>query len=351
MPRLRELLTRNEVLVFITIVVLSIGISLINPDAFLTWANLFRITRSSIVIGIFAMGVLIVLISGGIDVSFPAIAVFALYSTVEIMNALGIQASLLTAFGPDNEGMALFLGFMIALVMGAGIGVILGSINGFFIAMFNLPALIVTLGTLNAFRGFLLFFVGTVIERDLPAGMIELSRTNLLTIDPPVGRVANLNIAIVILVIVALVVWWLLRYTMLGRGIYAIGGDREAAARAGFNIRRIQFFIYIFVGMLAGIGGIVFGSLARQANPFDIIGMELDVIAAVVLGGASIMGGRGTVIGTLLGVTLITLSSSSLVIVRIPSEWQKVVVGVLILIGVAIPALQARFKKRSSVGA
>ncbi|MEM6282812.1 MAG: ABC transporter permease [Chloroflexota bacterium] len=340
MSKLKELATRNEFLVLMTIIVLTIIISIINPAAFLTLANLFRILRSSIVIGIFAMGVLVVLISGGIDVSFPAIAVFALYATVSIMFNLGVQDALLAVF---PEGTAYFLAFVVALILGALIGLVLGAVNAFFIAQFNLPTLIVTLGTLNAFRGFLLFFVGTLILREeIPQGMVELSRTNLLSISPPGQRTANLNISILILFAVTMLVWFILRYTMLGRGIYAIGGDREAAARAGFNIRRIQYFIYIFVGLLAGIGGIVFGSLARQANPFDIVGTELDVIAAVVLGGASISGGRGTVVGTLLGVLLITLVSSSLVIVGIPSEWQKVVVGVLILIGVAVPALQNR---------
>ncbi len=340
MPNFREIVTRNEFLVLMTIIVLSIIISFINPQAFLTLANLFRILRSSIVIGIFAMGVLIVLISGGIDVSFPAIAVFALYSTVAIMFNLGIQDALLAIF---PETTAYLLGFIVALLLGALIGMILGAINAFFIAQFNLPTLIVTLGTLNAFRGFLLFFVGTLIFREeIPQGMVELSRTNLLSISPPEQRTANLNISILILLAVTVLVWFLLRYTMLGRAIYAIGGDREAAARAGFNIRRTQYFIYIFVGILAGIGGIVFGSLGRQANPFDIVGTELDVIAAVVLGGASISGGRGTVIGTLLGVLLITLVSSSLVVIGIPSEFQKVVVGALIIIGVAIPAVQNR---------
>jgi simple sugar transport system permease protein len=91
------------------------------------------------------------------------------------------------------------------------------------------------------------------------------------------------------------VVWLLLRYTMLGRGIYALGGAREAAERAGFNVPRIQYFIYGFVGLLSGIAGMTFGSMARQANPQDIVGMELNVIAAVVLGGAQLTGGRGTV--------------------------------------------------------
>ena len=126
----------------------------------------------------------------------------------------------------------------------------------------------------------------------------------------------------------AVIVWFLLKYTMLGRGIYALGGSREAAERAGFNIPRIQYFIYGTVGFLAGIGGIVYASLNRQANPQELVGTELNVIAAVVLGGASITGGRGTVIGTLLGVALVVIMNNSLVLIGVPSEWQRVVIGV-----------------------
>ncbi len=115
-------------------------------------------------------------------------------------------------------------------------------------------------------------------------------------------------------------VWLLLDFTMLGRGIYALGGSREAAERAGFNIRRIQYFIYGTVGLLAGIAGIIYASLNRQANPQELVGTELNVIAAVVLGGASLTGGRGTVIGSLLGVALVVIMNNSLVLIGVPSD-------------------------------
>lgn len=105
---------------------------------------------------------------------------------------------------------------------------------------------------------------------------------------------------------------------------------------------RIQYFIYSFVGLLSGVAGMTFGSLARQANPQDIVGMELNVIAAVVLGGAQLTGGRGTVIGTILGVLLVVIASNSLILIGVPAVWQRVVIGLIILIGTGLPAIQAR---------
>jgi simple sugar transport system permease protein len=144
--------------------------------------------------------------------------------------------------------------------------------------------------------------------------------------------------------------WLILDYTMLGRGIYAIGGAREAAARAGFNVRRIQYFIYGYVGLLSGIAGMTYGSLNRQANPQDIVGLELNVIAAVVLGGATLTGGRGTVIGTLLGVTLVVIANNSLILIGVPSAWQRVVIGVIILVGTGLPAIRDRRRASRLVG-
>ena len=126
----------------------------------------------------------------------------------------------------------------------------------------------------------------------------------------------------------------------------AVEAGSEAAKRVGFRIVRTQFILYALVGLIAGIAGMVHCILSREADPFSIVGIELDVIAAVVLGGASIMGGRGTVIGTLLGVLLITIISSSLVLVGISSEWQRFVIGALIIIGTAIPVLQAKWNQR-----
>jgi len=326
-----RLLRRNETLVAITIVALCLYIGFRNP-IFFTVGNIFDLLRSSTVIGIFALGVLIVIVSGGIDVSFTAVAVFSLYSTVKLLNVMA----------PDAP---IWIAFVIAALIGLG----LGLINAFFIAQFKLPTLIVTLGTLSMFHGFLLFGIGNQIIRDIPPSMTAFARTNLVQVQLDRG-VANLHPAIFITIIVAILVWLLLDYTMLGRGVYALGGAREAAERAGFNVNRIQYFIYGFVGLLSGIAGMTYGSLNRQANPQDIVGLELMVIAAVVLGGAQLTGGRGTVIGTILGVMLVVIANNSLILIGVPSVWQRVVIGIIILIGTGLPAIQARRAQKATLG-
>lgn len=320
---MKRLLRRNETLVAVTLVVLCLVIGLNNPT-FFTVGNAFTLLRSSIVTGIFAMGVLIVIISGGIDVSFTAIGVFALYATVKLM----------LFYAPNAP---IWVGFVIAALIGLG----LGLINAFFIAQFKLPTLIVTLGTLSMFHGFLLFAIGNQIIRDVPPALTEFARATVVQI-PQERGMANLHPAVFLMIAIVIMVWMLLRYTMLGRGIYALGGAPEAAERAGFNVTRIQYFIYGFVGLLSGIAGMTFGALARQANPQDIVGTELNVIAAVVLGGAYLTGGRGTVIGTLLGIVLVVIANNSLILIGVPTVWQRVVIGIIILVGTGVPAIQER---------
>ncbi|MCG3212283.1 MAG: Ribose import permease protein RbsC [Anaerolineae bacterium] len=320
---MKHLLRRNETLVAVTLVGLCLFIGLNNPT-FFSVGNTFTLLRSSIVTGIFAMGVLIVIISGGIDVSFTAIGVFALYATVKLM----------LHFAPNTS---IWVAFVIAALIGLG----LGLINAFFIAQFRLPTLIVTLGTLSMFHGFLLFAIGNQIIRDVPPALTEFARATVVQI-PQERGMANLHPAVFLMLVIVILVWLLLKYTILGRGIYALGGAPEAAERAGFNVTQIQYFIYGFVGLLSGIAGMTFGALARQANPQDIVGTELNVIAAVVLGGAYLTGGRGTVIGTLLGVVLVVIANNSLILIGVPTVWQRVVIGIIILVGTGIPAIQER---------
>lgn len=321
-------LRKTESIVAITIIVLCVIVGVINP-VFFTVANAFDLLRSSIVTGIFAMGVLLVIISGGIDVSFTAVAVFAMYSTVKLLNAYWVDAPMWVAF----------------LISGA-IGLGLGFINAFFISHFQLPTLIVSLGTLSMFHGFVLFAIGNGIIRNMPPSFTAFARSTLIEVPLSNGGVSRLHPGIFLTIVAALLTWLLLDYTMLGRGVYALGDSREGAERAGFNISRIQYFIYGTVGLLAGIGGVTYAALGRQANPQDLVGSELNVIAAVVLGGATLTGGRGTVLGTLLGVALVVIMNNSLILVGIPSTWQRVALGVIIIIGTGVPALQAQRTQR-----
>lgn len=316
--------SRNETLVAVVIIGFCI-IATISDPLFFSVTTLSDLLRASIVMGILAVAVMLVLVSGGIDVSFTAIAVFAMYSSTLI--ALSIW--------PE---MPWYIIFAISISIGAA----LGAINGILIAGFGLPTLIVTLGTLSIFRGFLLTFIGSERISALPPEMREFSRMMIARGTTESGNFYSLPWAFAALVLVIALTWFILQKTMLGRAIFAIGGSHESARRIGINVKATQFFIYVYVGMLAGLAGIIFGSMGRMADPFSLVGWELSVIAAVVLGGARLIGGYGTLTGTLLGVALIVLVQNSLIVIGIPSTWQSVTIGVLILVGTGLPAYQAK---------
>lgn len=325
----KRIVRTQEFIVAIGIVILSVVITAVNPN-FFTVGNLFDLLRFITVDGLLALGVLIVLISGGVDVSFPAIANFATYLVVVYLISIGFQGSVVVVY-----------------VLALPLGILLGLVNGYFVSYFRLPTLIVTLGTSSLYYGAMLFFLGSANLFNLPTGMIEFSKAALTSVTSPNVGTTALHPSIVLLIVAAILVWWMLRYTLIGRGIYAIGGNRDVAERTGFRVHMIELVIYATAGMLAATAGVTRAALYRNANPISLLGTELDVIAAVVLGGAAITGGSGTVIGTILGVLLLTVIRTSLVLVGIPSEWQKFVVGIVLLIGVSIPAARnARARRR-----
>jgi simple sugar transport system permease protein len=188
----------------------------------------------------------------------------------------------------------------------------------------------------------MLTFIGQKQITTLPPGMREFGRMMLIRGENADGSFYTLHGAFAVTVLVIVVTWFLLQRTMLGRQIYAIGGSVESARRIGINVTGVQFFIYVYVGMLAGLAGVIHASMARVANPFDLVGLELSVIAAVVLGGARLAGGYGTLTGTVLGVALIVLVRNSLIVLGIPATWQSVTIGLLILVGTGLPAWQAK---------
>jgi simple sugar transport system permease protein len=320
----------NEGLLVAVIVVVVVAMAIASP-VFFTPATFFALVRSSMVPLVFALGVLLVMISGGIDVSFPAIAIFAAYTTVRWAK-------------DGNLDPGLVLLFVTAMVVGG----LLGLFNGVVIARFRLPTLIVTLGTQTIYKGILLTYIGSlyISASGLPDSITRLSDVHLW--DVPGG--GFLHFMVVPVVLVAVLIAWMLRWTVFGRSIYAIGGDAEAARRVGIRVVRTQIWLYTLVGALAAIGGMVYVVLGKNANPQAIVGTELDIIAAVVLGGASIFGGRGSVVGTVLGVVLVQLINNNLVLVGIPSTWQRAAVGVLLLLGVTAQALgRVRSRRRSVI--
>jgi simple sugar transport system permease protein len=309
----QTLLRRPEFITLALIILLVLIIGIINP-AFWQTQNLFNLLRSATRTGIFALGVLLVLAAGGIDVSFTAIAAFCFYVTTVLL-----------------LGVAPAAPFAVALLISIGFGILWGLVNGFIVDRFKAPSLIVTIGTQYLIRGLLLAFIGSKHIMDIPKSIDRFGRWNLIQYSTIDGVRVSLPMSILVLVMVALLTWWILNHTMLGRAIYAVGGNVAIAERLGIGVRTVYLFVFGYAGFLAGLGGILHSASTRQANPSDLAGTELDVIAAVVLGGARVTGGTGTVPGTLLGVLLIVLISNSLILIGVPSTWQKVVIGVIIL--------------------
>lgn len=320
-------LQKAEYVVGAVLVLAMITIGLINP-AFWQLDNLFSLLRSNVVMGIMALGVLLVLVSGGIDVSFPAFAVAGMYLTIKLMLSLGYQG----VFWP--------------FVLATAIGMVLGFVNAFFVHRFSLIPLIVTLGTASLVRGFLLGVVGTsmININNMPKELINFASTELWSVTNPDGTHYGLTSMILIYFGLALLMHLVLTYTMIGRSVYAMGGDAVSARRVGFNLRRTTFVVYGLAGALAGFAGMLHSSMIWLANPRDFGGLELDVIAAVVLGGASIYGGKGSVLGTMLGVFTLVMVKNSLIIMKVETTWQRVVVGLIIILATAITAYRDRKK-------
>lgn len=318
-PTLRQRLARHPQLFTLALIVLvSIVIGTLNRD-FLQLAMLFDIVRACTVLGLFALGVMIVLAAGGIDVSFAAIAALTMY---------GITKLVLTRF-PDTS-------MPVIMAAGAVGGTALGVLNGLLVDWLKAPSLIVTIGTQYLYRGLLLTFVGTVFFMNIPHSMDAFGKLALLRHDTATGLHAVLPATVLVLAAAAVLTWWLLNRTLMGRAVYAIGGSLAIAERLGYNLRAVHVFVFGYAGFLSGLAGIVHVSSTRLANPFDLVGSELDVIAAVILGGARITGGSGSVSGTLLGVVLVTLINNVLILAGVPSTWQKVIVGTFIVVAGAV---------------
>ncbi len=315
----------SNVVIALILVIAMVVIGLINP-AFWQLSNIFSLLKANVVIGLMALGVLLIMISGGIDVSFTAFAIAAMYLVVRTMVAI------------DYDGVIL------PFICATTIGGLLGLMNAGIIHKFHMIPLIVTLGTASLVRGLVLGGVGTsnVNINEMPPSLIELGRANIVTLERTNGSTFGLTAMILVYAVLAILIHFVLTRTMIGRSVYAYGADSEAARRVGFKTGRTMIFVYCTAGALAGFAGLLHSSMSWLANPRGFVGLELDVIAAVVLGGCSIFGGRGSVIGTVLGVFMLVMIQNSLILMGIDMTWQRVVVGAVLICAVAITAMRDR---------
>ncbi|NLG57164.1 MAG: ABC transporter permease [Clostridiales bacterium] len=320
---LKKLTKRNETYIALVVLALCLLIE-VRSGQFFTANNLVDIASAMVVPGLFAVGTFMVIVSGGIDVSFPALASLTSYATTKMLLDAGYTGGM-------------WLPILISLAMGA----LLGAFNGVFIGLLGLPAMIVTLGSSSVFKGVMQGALGSVQLAVIPPGMRAFGTSALFTATNPVsGLTSRMPVGFLALIAVLLIAFFIMRYTFFGRGIYAIGGNETSAHRAGFNTKRTKFLLYVFVGMVASLAGLIRTCMMQQNHPTNMLGMEMNIIAGVVLGGTAISGGAGSLTGCMLGTLLIVIVENSMILIGIPTIWKSVFVGALIIIGTGVSAYQ-----------
>ncbi|MEF9895402.1 MAG: ABC transporter permease [Clostridia bacterium] len=330
---LKKLAQRNETYIALAVLLISFVIQM-RSGQFYTPNNLVDIASALIVPGLFALGAFMVLVSGGIDVSFPALASLSIFSTTKILLDSNYQGGI-------------WLPILLCIVFGA----VLGAVNGALISFFKLNAMIVTLGTSSIFKGFMQGALNSKQLAVIPVGMAEFGKASLFTAaNAQSGLTSRMPTAMLVLVAVLLLCWFVLRYTMYGRGLYAIGGNEVSAHRAGFNVKLIKFLLYVAVGVIASLAGLIRVCMMSQCHPTNMLGMEMMIIAGVVLGGTAITGGAGSLSGCMLGTVLIVMVQNSLILMGIPTFWQDFALGLLIIVGTGVSAWQVARAGRKSHG-
>lgn len=328
---MKKKVSRTEWFLIGIIVLYCMMVTIINP-AFLSFETLFDILRSSAVTTIMAVGIMVVIISGGIDVSFTAVALFGAYVTTKIFTEADIPWL-------DNLG--------IAFLLSTAMGIVWGMMNAVIVHKLKLPAFIITLGTQNLIFGIMTTFIGskTYGATAIPKAFSWFASAQLIQIKTETGKVGISAFIIPVILVIALT-WFIMYKTKLGRSIFALGNSENAAMRIGINPFKIRLFVYGYMGALAGIAGIVYVSQVKSMYPNALVGDELSVIAAAVIGGTKLSGGQGKLLGAFLGVLIVHLLNNTLIFLGLSSSWNNFFVGALMIISVSITAYQERVKNR-----
>ena len=285
-------------------------------DAFLTTDNLVNVLRQSAVIGIAAIGATVVLISGGIDISQGATMAVAGVVTVTSVEWAGLHD-------------------LIAILFGVLAGVIVGAINGILAERVRIPAFIATLGTLLVFRG-----VVFVMTEARSIGLTGDSGPILRWVGR--GFLGPIPVPVVIMLVLFAVGWWITRRTVWGLHTYAAGSSAVATRIAGVRVERHRIGVYTVAGACSAMAGVVLAGRLASAAPAMATGAEFDILAAVVLGGTSIYGGKGNVLQTLLGVVLLVTLSNGLILLNVPSFYQMITSGLVLLAALALGQFRSR---------
>ena len=308
---LRRWMVRPEApaLAFLAVLVVAFSLS---SDKFLSGSNLESIVVSVAVLGTIALAVNQVILCGEIDIS-----------TGSMMGLCAVAAgAVATSTG----------GLILPLLAGVAVGALAGALNGLLVTLGRIPSIIVTLGMLYALRGVILLVTGGTWITGIPAETRVLGTGSVLGIEYPVF----------VLLILFVVMELVSRHSTWGRNVFAVGGNRRASRLAGLPIDRVRFLAFVLVGVFVGIASIIYLGRAGSVQTNTGTGLELQVVAAVVIGGTSISGGRGSTLAALTGAVLIGVILNGLILLGVPGIWQDAVLGALILLAVATDVLRRR---------
>jgi len=306
-----HLIKKKESAIFLALLGIMVIITLIAPQ-FATIGNIYRVTRQISFVAIAALGVFTVILTSGIDLSVGS-----------LIGLSGITCGVAMAWG---------LGPIPAVLIGMGTGFGVGLINGFLVSYVGITPFIVTLGMLSMARGTI-----WIITKGWP---IENIDKRILVIGQ--GDFLGIPLPVIIMIVVSIIMHYFLRSTVFGRRVYAIGGNEEATRLSGINVKKIKCLVYGISGLLASITGIILVARFNSAQTSSGEGWELDAIAAAVIGGTSLMGGAGSVVGVLIGAAIMGVIRNGLVLMRVSAYWQTAIMGFIIILAAVIDRIKNR---------
>lgn len=295
--------------IYIVLVALIALFVILKPKAFLSAENIFNILRQVSVVGIATVGMTCVMLTGGIDLSVGS-----------IIGMVGVMTAWIIS---PEKGLG--LGIPLGLLVGILTGVLIGFINGFIVTQFKLPPLIATLGIMTSVRGAAYLVTEGKPIFGFPKGFEMLGQ----------GYIWFIPIPVIIMAIMFVIGYIILNKLTIGRYMYGLGGNEEASRLSGVNVNRVKYFVFIFSGLCSAIAGIVLLSRTNSGTPKAGTSYEMDIITAVVLGGVSISGGEGKIIGVIAGVLIMGVLANGMIIVGLTDYVQRVIQGLVLIAAVA----------------
>lgn len=326
----RRIVVTPQLVLFGILIGILLIFGLINHEI-LSFASFYSLLRALIIPLMLALPQMLIIALGGTDMSFTVITAISSYIPLYIWQQQGASVS--------TPGLLVLLCAML-------IGVLCYLLNWFFVQKVGISTFIATLGMNSLLKGFVLAFVSSSFVNMLPKDLKTFGTVTIASAVNNAGVVSVLHVSIIFVLFLYVVMYLVMDKTVFGREVYAIGIDPDASRRAGINVSRIRLIAFVLAGAICGVTGVLHDSLSRFSMPLpaDIVGKELDSIAAVIIGIGGSKKGKNIVIGTFLGVLLLEVISTNLVMLGVPGYWQQLVSGIIILLGLCLQAV--RFGKR-----